>query len=164
MVLLTDLYDIWPQTIWDDLVPTRDLVAKLINHHPDYWGAESAYGKPLTETRFGKLVAQASKATSMRPGGRGPRGFCRFQLEPAWRQLGIGAPLGEPGAPGEPGAVGAFPQHVHQVHRDNQLHRVETEAPLACACGAELTEPDSIRFGACQECRLDASKDDELPD
>ena len=30
-------------------MPTRQLVTKLIMHNPDYWGSDSAYGKPLTE-------------------------------------------------------------------------------------------------------------------
>ena len=75
---------------------------------PDYWGADSPYGKPLTDTRLGRLVAQASKITSQRIGGRGPRGYSRVLLEPTWRRLGItrypSYPTGALAEPGEPGA------------------------------------------------------------
>jgi hypothetical protein len=32
-----------------------------------------------------------------------------------------------------------------------------------CDCGAQLTNPASIRYGKCQECRTIASNDDEPP-
>ena len=104
MVMLTDLYAIWPDD--ETFVPTRELVGKLILHRPDYWGGGSSYGKPLTETRLGRLVTQAAKVTSSRPDTHGPRGYLRSQLQPVWRRLGIAPPLqpGEPGKPGEPGA------------------------------------------------------------
>jgi hypothetical protein len=87
MILLTDLHAAWPKD--KDFMPTRDLVDLLRRRNPDYWGADSPYGKPLTDTRLGRLVAQASKITSQRIGGRGPRGYSRALLEPAWRYLGI---------------------------------------------------------------------------
>ena len=65
MVVLTDLHTVWPEN--EDFVPTGDLVSRLIAHNPEYWGVGSAFGKPLTEKRFGQLVAQASKVTSQRP-------------------------------------------------------------------------------------------------
>jgi hypothetical protein len=168
MVLLTDLYEVWPNR--DDLVPTRELVAELIAHNPDYWGAQSGYGKALTEHRFSKLVAQASKATSRRPGGRGPRGFFRLQFDPVWRRAGIGRPTGAPGAIGETGATGAFPQEAHQMHRSNRLHHFEPDATdhrlehlfdepspngqaHHCACGNALHTPDAIKSGKCKPCR-----------
>ena len=36
--------------------------------------------------------------------------------------------------------------------------------PDFCACGAQLTSPASIRYGACQECRLPVSNDDSNDD
>ncbi|WCS17532.1 DUF3631 domain-containing protein [Mycobacterium marinum] len=122
MVLLTDLHTVWPEQ--QDFVPTRELVSRLILHNPEYWGASSSYGKPLTDTRFGRMVAQASKVTSVRPGGRGPRGYQESQFIQVWHRLGIGR--SEPGALGEPGAPGASP---NQVHRVNRVHQVETDTP-----------------------------------
>ncbi len=80
MIALTDLHAAWPTD--KDFMPTRDLVDLLRRHNPDYWGADSPYGKPLTDTRLGRLIAQASKVTSLRIGGRGPRGYTRLLLEP----------------------------------------------------------------------------------
>jgi hypothetical protein len=53
-------------------MPTRELVGKLIMRNPDYWGAESRYGKPLTETRLGRLVTHAATAplSHIPPAGR----------------------------------------------------------------------------------------------
>ena len=45
-------------------MPTRQLVTRLIVHNSDYWGSESPYGKPLTDTRLGLLIGQATKVTS----------------------------------------------------------------------------------------------------
>ncbi|MFQ2875111.1 DUF3631 domain-containing protein [Mycobacterium sp. MS3] len=119
MVMLTDLHTVWPED--QDFVPTRELVSKLILSNPEYWGVGSSYGKPLTDTRLGRMVAQASKITSVRPGGRGPRGYQKSDFLQVWHRLGIGRK--EPGAPGYPGAPGA--DH-NQVHRLNQVHQVET--------------------------------------
>jgi hypothetical protein len=91
MALLTDLYKVWPDG--ERFVPTLDLVGRLIVHDPDYWGADSPYGKELTEHRFGRMLSQAAKVTSTRPGGSAsPRGFTRSQLESIWHRLGI-APM-----------------------------------------------------------------------
>jgi hypothetical protein len=100
MVLLTDLHTIWPAR--DGLVPTLDLVAALNDYNDEYWGTKSGYGKQLTEHRFAKIVAQACKVTSQRPGGRGPRGYFRRQFEPVWERLQIGAETGATGASGPP--------------------------------------------------------------
>ncbi|ORA69344.1 hypothetical protein BST23_01460 [Mycolicibacterium elephantis] len=133
MVLMTDLYDAWPDT--EDLVPTKDLVAKLIMHNPEYWGENSGYGKALTEQRFGRIITQSSKVTSQRPGGRGPRGYMKAQFTGVWHRLGIGRV--ETGASGEAGASGAEPDtDVHQMHRDNQMHRFDSDSPEA---GAEAS-------------------------
>ena len=103
MVVMRDLWIIWPEG--EPFMPTRQLEAKLVGHHPDYWGADSPYGKQLTETRLGLLIDQAAKVTSCRPDTRGPRGYVRSTLEPVWRRLKIGRiQPGEPGAPGAPGA------------------------------------------------------------
>jgi Protein of unknown function (DUF3631) len=109
MVMMRDLYDIWPKDLSpNELVATCDLVNRLIVRYPEYWGSGSAYGKPLTEHRLGRLVSQSAKLTSVRIGGRGPRGYQRLQLEPVWRRLGI-TPHNTTGASGGTGASGAEP-------------------------------------------------------
>jgi hypothetical protein len=125
MVLMADLHAVWPnpEPIDGSVIPTRELVAKLIAHNPEYWGPGSSYGKALTDTRLGRMVAQASKITSQRPGGRGPRGYLRTQFDPVWHRLGIGRI--QPGALGEPGEPG----ERSRVNRDNHVHRVERDTP-----------------------------------
>jgi Protein of unknown function (DUF3631) len=102
MVILGDLFAIWPAD--ETFMSTRELVQKLIIHNAEYWGAQSGYGKQLTETRLGRLVTQAAKVTSVRPGGVPPRGYLRSHLQPVWRRLGIAPPdkPDEPDKPGEP--------------------------------------------------------------
>lgn len=142
MVLMTDLHNVWPDT--DELVPTKELVTKLIAHNPEYWGLNSGYGKALTDTRLGRLVTQASKVTSQRPGGRGPRGYTKAQFSQVWHRLGIGRL--EPGALGEPGEPGAEPAtEPLQVHRLNQVHRVESlPLELGVEPGVEQPSPASM--------------------
>ena len=81
MVALMDLRAVWPEG--QDFMATRGLVELLKHRNADYWGADSHYGKPLTDTRLGRLIAQATKVTSQRIGGRGPRGYSRILLEPS---------------------------------------------------------------------------------
>jgi hypothetical protein len=155
MVLMTDLHAVWPDT--DELVPTKDLVAKLIGHNPEYWGESSNYGKALTDTRFGRIVTQASKVTSLRPGGRGPRGYTKAQFTGVWHRLGIGRI--SPGALGDPGEPGADSDDgMHRDDRDNRVHRDKRETPESrCRCGVELSRPESISRGCCAECALSAN-------
>ena len=120
--MLTDLYEVWPDD--ETFVPTRELVSKLILHSPDYWGTGSRYGKPLTETRLGRLMTQG-QGTSSRPDTHGPRGYLRSQLQPVWRRLGI-APK-QPGEPGEPGEPGAEQPPVSGLSGFSQLIRVQTD-------------------------------------
>jgi Protein of unknown function (DUF3631) len=110
LVLLTDLYKVWPNDLSgvDGLVPTKDLVSRLVAHNPDYLGPLSNYGKALTEHRFGKLVSKSARVTSTRVGGGGPRGFRRGQFKQAWRRLGVDAnPSGTSGKSGQTGTSGA---------------------------------------------------------
>lgn len=105
MVLLVDLHAVWPEGPSGDMMTTAGLVSLLIAHRPSYWGAQSSYGKELTEQRLGRLLSQSAKITSARPGGGGnPRGFLRSQLEPVWQRLGI-APL-RTGHTGQTGHIG----------------------------------------------------------
>ncbi len=165
MILLADLHRVWPEG--ETFVPTRELVGRLVGANPDYWGTASPYGKQLTEARFGKLLAQAAKLTSCRPGGTGPRGFLHSQLVPVWHRLGVARiQAGEPGEPGEPGGEkpstcdndgdnrlnrldlaveeaggpGGNPltSENPRLHRDNRVNRVDTG--VCRYCGAVLPE------------------------
>ena len=146
VILLTDLLKVWPDD--QKFVPTLDLVAALIAHNRDYWGPDSPYGKALTDTRFGRMLSQAAKVTSQRPGGTGPRGYLRSQLQRAWCRLGLASPI-QPGGPDEPGEPGDHePNDDHddsdrsQVRQDNHVHRVNTGTPQhdqCLGCGRALT-------------------------
>ena len=131
MVLLTDLCTIWPEG--EAFVPSEDLIVKLVHHNPEYWGERSGYGKILTPHRMAKMVAQASKVTTVRPGGRGKRGYSYDVLAPIWHRLGIGR--NSSGASGPTGASGA---PAHQLHRKDHLHRIETDTPRS---GAQVRTP-----------------------
>lgn len=136
VVLLSDLHAAWPDGV--DFVPTRELVPRVIARNPDYWGSGSSYGKELTDTRFGRIIVQACKATSSRPGG-GNRGDARSQFELVWHKLGISR--SEPGEPGKGGELGVGRQEPGQDHRDGQLSRVHdgpTELPFGTVDVAQL--------------------------
>jgi hypothetical protein len=164
MVAMRDLYAVWPEG--EAFMPTRQLVSKLIQHNPDYWGADSPYGKPLTDTRLGLLIDQATKVTSSRPGGTGPRGYLRSTLEPVWYRLGIGRKQpGRPGEPGEPG--GEQPSATGLTDLTGSTGFTETptepgasEPPHCIDCDELLTQPDSIARGVCAECWLTRTEDD----
>lgn len=103
MVLLRDLYAVWPEGEHANLMSAEGLVGLLVNHNPAYWGEQSSYGKRLTEQRMGRLLSQACKVTSSRPGGgNNPRGYLRVDLEPVWRSLRIPEDTTPPREPDEP--------------------------------------------------------------
>jgi hypothetical protein len=148
MVMMKDLHTVWPEG--ENFAGTRDLVSKLINHNPEYWGPNSGYyGKALTDTRFAQIVMRASRVTPDRLGGRGPRGYLRSALDPVWRRLGI-----ELGAAGEAGAPGATGHDDRQLHRVNQLHQIEHAAPKGdpifdattprCRCGQPAEDDGTL--------------------
>lgn len=150
MVMLKDLFAIWPDG--ETFIPTRELVSKLIVHNPDYWGADSAYGRSLTEHRLGRLVTQAAKVTSSRPGGRGPRGYLRSHLDPVWHRLGIGRI--QTGASGGSGATGADDAAFAGLTGCTASKATPTEPvqhSRLCGCGAELADDNPT--DTCRECQ-----------
>ena len=84
---MRDLHNIWP--VNKAFIPTVELVGLLIQYNPQEWGYQSRLGKPLTETRFGRMVTQATKARSTRIESGGSRGYLRADLSPTWRRLGV---------------------------------------------------------------------------
>ena len=152
MVVMIDLYKIWPIDSGDnDLVPTLQLVAALIDHNPEYWGADSPYGKPLTAHRLGRILSHA-KITSRRPGGRGPKGYLLSQFAPVWRKLGISVQGAE--------AVKAVQEASSaQDAQISQLSQFTQEAMECLLCGEELVQPESIARGTCLECNFIANPD-----
>jgi hypothetical protein len=158
MVMLTDLHAVWPDG--EDFMPSRDLVAKLIIHNPDYWGLQSNYGKALTEKRLARLVSQAAKVTPGaevtpgRPGGSGPRGYVRSQLVRVWHRLGISRLQS-----GEPGCSGGSGDDNHHNRQQNHIHRIESDPPessgsdrprcTAPDCGEPLLHPESVAADLC---------------
>lgn len=92
MVLLKDLHAVWREG--EPFLPTAQIISRLIEVNPDYWGEISAYGKRLTAQRMGRLIIQATKVHSTK-NGADVRGYNRSSFERAWRQLGI-APRNNP--------------------------------------------------------------------
>lgn len=113
LIAIEDLAAVWPAG--ENFFPSLDLVARLVTHNPAYWGEQGPYGKELTDTRLGRLLASAAKVTSTRPGGVGHRGYTYAVLIPVWQRLGIKLPdppkePGKSGEAGEPGGDASGPQ------------------------------------------------------
>jgi hypothetical protein len=165
MVAMRDLHVVWPAD--EAFMPSRQLVTKLITHNPEYWGSDSPYGKPLTDTRLGLLIDQATKVTSSRPGGKGPRGYLRSALEPVWHRLGIGRRQpGTPGYPGEPGAEQPPITGLTDLTGSTGLSATPTrpggeDEPTCDRCGAPLLAPASVERGHCEQCHLSANNEDK---
>lgn len=96
VVLLKHLAQIWGV---EAFVPTRELVERLTQHDPEMWGEYSAFGKPLTAQRFGRMLATSYSINSTRQGDS-PRGYFRAKLLPVWRRMGITPPAETDGADG----------------------------------------------------------------
>jgi hypothetical protein len=155
VALLADLYETWPAD--KGFVPTSDLLRGLVTHDPDYWGADSPYGKELTVHRFGRILSDAAKVTSQRPGGAGPRGFLRLQIEPVWKRLGLTPPKqsGESGESGESGDQQVCPD-------DDDSEKSQVTALTALAASTALDQggtPQDTKL-----CCWDCGTPDELVD
>lgn len=85
VALVRHLYDLWPAGLmfW----PTTDMVRELASTHPDMWGEGSPFGKPITATRLGRMLAGSFKVHSTRLERTGPRGYSRASLERAFHVM-----------------------------------------------------------------------------
>ena len=96
MVMLNDLYAVWSEA--ETFLNTSEMVRRLIGHNPDYWDANSSYGRALTVQRTGRILVQLKLRASKNE--KDQRGYVRSIFEKAWRQSGI-APISEPSKPSE---------------------------------------------------------------
>lgn len=85
--------------VWRDgevSVPTADLIARLVAHDPDEWGADAMRQRSeLTPHRLGRMLRQGYNISSKRIGGRtGPRGYLLADFTVALRRFGITPPSG----------------------------------------------------------------------
>jgi hypothetical protein len=96
MVMLTELYKVWPEH--ESFMRAGELVRLLIDENPDYWGINSSYGRSLTIQRLGRTLAQVKVRSSKN--SHDQRGYQRSQFELAWRQSGV-TPRSEPSKPSE---------------------------------------------------------------
>lgn len=85
--------------VWRDgevSVPTADLIARLVAHDPDEWGADTMRQRSeLTPHRLGRMLRQGYNISSKRIGGRtGPRGYLLADFTVALRRFGIAPPSG----------------------------------------------------------------------
>ena len=113
----------------------------------------------MTETRVGKLLAQASKLTSRRPDSNGPRGFLRVQLEPVWHRLGIARI--QPGRPGEPGSPGTETGPTSTNDTDSRVDRVNPADTQPGRPGDNPTTSDNSRVD--RDSQLGRVDSDPLP-
>lgn len=117
MVMLIDLHAVWPST--EPFVNANELVRRLVENNPDYWGEGSPYGRTLTIQRLGRTLVQIKIKSSKN--SRDQRGYVREHFAKSWRQSGI-TPRNEPLEPSptvEPSAaicsVCSQPLHASQA-------------------------------------------------
>lgn len=160
MVLLADLYRVWPEGDYADLMTSDGLISLLVDHNPSYWGEQSAYGKRLTWQRMGKLLSQAAKITTVRPGGgNNPRGYLRSQFVPVWQSLKIAptTPVFKPDEPATMATLAADNPNTADVANVSNTSGLKTDPPTTqCNCGRPA--PVNPKTGLCTWCELAASK------
>ena len=115
VALLKHLAEVWPAGAV--FVPTRQLVAALVDGWPDVWGRASGYGKDLTEQRLGRMLARAYKTNShQQPDPPRARGYRLADLAPLWERTGIPIPTrAVPTVPTDP----TVPNHPNSSHGSN---------------------------------------------
>lgn len=86
IILLQDLHEIWPNSV--TFMSSNDIVAKLVEQNPDYWGDNSNYGRRLTVQRMGRILVGQLKVRAVK-NSQDRRGYNRWQFDTAWKQHGI---------------------------------------------------------------------------
>jgi hypothetical protein len=85
--LIRDLHGIY-QEDGRDFIPTRQLVADLIDNHPERWSASSSFNKDLTVQRLGRMLVKNFTIRSEK-NEQDLRGYYRSQFARAWRAIGL---------------------------------------------------------------------------
>ncbi|MDZ4234630.1 MAG: hypothetical protein U1C73_12950, partial [Dietzia sp.] len=99
LVLIDHISEVWKP--WETFVGSEDLVRRLTFAHPEMWGADSPYGRPLTVQRMGRMLSDAYKVhTTRQATDDRTRGYTARSLDSATSGLGL-PPLGEPDGPDE---------------------------------------------------------------
>ena len=62
MVLMEDLFAVWRPD--ETFVGSSDLIARLIQHNPEFWSSTSSYGRALTAQRMGRMLSEGFKVYS----------------------------------------------------------------------------------------------------
>lgn len=139
VVLLRHLLELWPEG--ETFRGTTTLIRELAEEHPDEWGHGSAFGKPITVQRLGKMLATSYSLNSTRLDRDGPRGYTRAALEPVWRRMGMAAapvPHTPPPVTGATGSSGATGAGLDLSGRDGRCRHgyapVQIEAGLCRDC------------------------------
>ncbi len=81
----------------DTFVPTTELIARLIDNHPEVWGSESPFGKALTAPRLGRMLTSSYNVHATKYADRGQvRGYYRHQFATAFRAFALDLPSKPP--------------------------------------------------------------------
>jgi hypothetical protein len=106
IVLLSHLHEVWGEN--EKFIRTETLIDRLVDFHPEMWGAESPFGKRLTPQRFGRMLSTSYNIHSARNENlpERPRGYIGTSIEPAFRRFGLSRKPTRPVEPTEPAAEG----------------------------------------------------------
>ncbi|TFD53215.1 DUF3631 domain-containing protein [Cryobacterium sp. Hh11] len=145
MVMLMDLYAVWPES--EPFVNTNELVSRLIQTNPDYWDAGSAYGRALTVQRLGRTLVLIKIRSSKN--SRDQRGYARADFLKSWRQSGI-TPRQEPSKPSGSVEVSADTPVTEPLEPSQTVEPAAQPDPGTCrVCAAPLLFPASRAAGIC---------------
>ena len=85
--LLRDVHEAFGRA-GTQFVPTRQLIADLIERHPERWSHASSFGRDLTAQRLGRMLVTNFKIRSGKDQSD-TRGYSRGDFVRAWRAVGM---------------------------------------------------------------------------
>lgn len=96
--LLRDLHALFKDD-GGEFLTTDHILFELTRRHPERWGMDSPFGRPLNAQRHGRMLVKNFSIRSTKDGDD-RRGYFRSMFVPAWRSIGLDD--GRPTVPSDP--------------------------------------------------------------
>ncbi len=145
VLLLSDIREVFRKQGADSLA-SASVLTQLNDFLESPWGSINRDGSALNARGLAhRLSRYGIKSANFRDdAGNVVKGYARAKFADAWSRY-LAAVVDDDSDPGKESA---------EADENPPLSRHISATAATCDCGAELTSPASLRYGACHECRI----------
>ena len=156
VVLLRHIYEVWPEGT--TFLASSELILKLINQHPNVWGAEGPIGKELTAKRLGTMLAKGYRIHSIQPERGVARGYNRSAFTNPMHRMGVTPPPESDASDASDESDAEAGPYLYEPATSATSATEADPPPLFDTCQGEgctagLWHPESRQLGYCAKCR-----------